>query len=365
LFTDGRDSSPTQSIEFVTTLNQKIKELGVGQIVNLCGRYYAMDRDKNYDRIKKAYDLLVLGKSDAVEKDPILALKNSHQKGITDEFLLPTVIQTKQESPITIQNGDSVIFFNYRGDRARQLTRALTEPEFHEFERANLNNLNFVGFTEYDHTLSHAKVAFYRQNMKNTLGEVLSHEGCSQLRIAETTKYAHVTYFFNGGVEVPYYNEDRILIKTKEVKTFDLLPEMSAMEIANTVTQVVEEEKYDFVLINFANCDMVGHTGNLQAAIKAVEVVDTALGVVLEHFKKIGATTLVTADHGNAETMLTKEGLPHTAHTTNLVPFVLVDDSYKNAILQKGILSDVSATVLDLLQLNKPSEFTANSLLKK
>jgi 2,3-bisphosphoglycerate-independent phosphoglycerate mutase len=339
--------------------------VGIGQIVSLCGRFYAMDRDKNYDRIEKAYHMLVLGKATEYETNPVNALKNSHKNGVTDEFLEPVLIKDNNGQFVSVKDGDSVIFYNYRGDRARQISRSFTDPHFTYFETKKFKNLYFVGFTEYEKSIKQAEVAFYRQNMNNTLGEVLKKANCTQLRIAETTKYAHVTYFFNGGIETPNKGEDRILIQTKDVKTFDLLPQMSAMEIADTVVKTVTKDKYDFVLINFANCDMVGHTGNFDAAIKAVETVDKALGVVLAHFKSIGAIALVTADHGNAETMITKKGEPHTAHTTNLVPFILVDDNNLGAKLKKGILSDVSYTVLDLLNIKAPKEFTSSSLIKK
>jgi 2,3-bisphosphoglycerate-independent phosphoglycerate mutase len=363
LFTDGRDCDPEYSIVLIKKLQAHLNKVGVGKIASAVGRFFAMDRDKNYNRTKLAYDMLVLGKAKTETTNLISAIKQSHKKGITDEFLEPIIVLNDDE-PTTIKDGDSVIFYNFRGDRARQLTTALTSKEFSELETKNLK-INFVGLTEYDVNLKNAKTAFFRQNMKNTLGEVLAKESKTQLRIAETTKYAHVTYFFNGGVEKPNEGEDRILVPTKDVKTFDLLPEMSAKEIVEQVKLAVVENKYDFVLINFANCDMVGHTGDLKAAIRAVEVVDEALGEVFEHFNKMGASVLITADHGNAENMLTKEGKPHTAHTTNLVPLILADDEKINFKLKKGgKLSDITATVLHLMNIKAPKEFEAISLIK-
>lgn len=365
LFTDGRDSSQAASISFVKKVQEQINQVGIGKIVSLIGRFYAMDRDKKYDRIMLAYNMLVYGKAHYYEEDVLTALKNSHKRGVTDEFLEPTIILQNKKA-VTVKEGDSVIFFNYRGDRARELSYAFTEPKFNEFPVKQFKDLYYVGFTQYDASLNNVKVAFLRQNMNNTLGEVLSKNNKTQLRIAETTKYAHVTYFFNGGNETPNKKEDRILINTKDVKTFDLLPEMSAMEIAEKVVEVVKNNNYDFVLINFANCDMVGHTGNLEASIKAVETVDKALGIVVEHFKKLHMSIFVTADHGNAETMVTKEGLPQTAHTLNPVPFILVDDTLVDKKLKRGgKLSDVTATVLDVMGISFPEEFEAVTLLKK
>jgi 2,3-bisphosphoglycerate-independent phosphoglycerate mutase len=363
LFTDGRDSSPTASINFIKKLQAHLNKVGIGKIASLVGRYYAMDRNNNYDRTKKAYDMLVFNKATNYASDPVSALKNSHNKNVTDEFIKPTIIK---QNETVIKNEDSVIFYNYRGDRARQLSNAFTNNEFNEFKAVKFSNLNFVSLTQYDKNLQNVKVAFEKQNVKNTLGEVLAKNNKTQLRIAETTKYAHVTYFFNGGKEKPNKNEDRILVPTKDVTTFDKLPEMSINEIVNQVKNSVKQNKYNFVLINFANCDMVAHSGNLSATIKAVEATDKALGEVINHFKSINASVIVTADHGNAEKMITKDNNIHTAHTLNTVPFILIDNDYKSFKLKKdGKISDVSATILDLMQVKKPKEFTANSLIVK
>ncbi|MGD9901163.1 MAG: 2,3-bisphosphoglycerate-independent phosphoglycerate mutase [Spirochaetales bacterium] len=366
LFTDGRDSDTKKSLEFVKMVLSYIKKVGYGKIASICGRYYAMDRDKNYERTEKAYNMLVFGRSEHKSSDPLKAIKESHDKGITDEFIEPIVIEENNEPVAKIKDGDSVILFNFRGDRARQISSTFVNDDFNEFTVKRFKHLNYIGFTEYATSLKNIKTAFTDQDMKNTLGEVLANNNKTQLRVAESTKYAHVTYFFNGGVEEPNKNEDRVLVESKKVATFDLVPQMSAYGIVDVIETEVTKDRYDFVLINFANCDMVGHTGNLEATIEAVKTVDDALGKVMAHFKEIGAVVLVTADHGNAENMLTKEGVLQTAHTTNPVPFILVDDDKIDAKLRKdGVLSDVSATILELMGIKKPKEFTATSLIIK
>jgi 2,3-bisphosphoglycerate-independent phosphoglycerate mutase len=366
LFTDGRDSEVKASIDYATQLEKYMKKIGIGEIASVTGRYFAMDREGNYNRTKKTYDALCCGKSQNTARSIFDALVRSHHKGITDEFVEPTVIMRGDSPVATIEDNDNVVFFNFRGDRARQLTAAFSDNKFDRFEAKNFKNLNFTCLTEYDKSLTGAKVIFKRKIMKNTLGAVLAKNKKVQLRVAETTKYAHVTYFFNGGVEEANDGEHRILIPTKKVKTFDLNPSMSAMEIVDIIKNEVPTYEYDFILINFANCDMVGHTGNIKATIKAVETVDTALGQIYKYFNEVGGCVLVTADHGNAEGMLTIEGKIQTAHTLNSVPFILADDEYIGTeLIKTGKLANVSATILDLMGITLPREFKEYSLINK
>ncbi len=363
---DGRDKPPTSGKGYIEELLAKMKEIGVGQLATLAGRYYAMDRDTNWDREQKAYDSLVSGIG-IQHNDPLLAIEESYANGVTDEFVVPTVITDEDGKPVSlVKENDSVVFFNFRPDRARELTRIFCDPEFKEFDRPFLP-LTFVCFTEFDDTIPNKLVAFPEIEIKNTLGEFLSAQGMKQLRLAETEKYAHVTFFFNGGVEEPYPGEDRILVPSpKDVPTYDLKPQMSAPEVGRNLVEAIRSGKYDVIIINFANPDMVGHTGVLEAAIKAIETVDEQEGKAVEAIKEVGGVMFICADHGNAEVMINYEtGEPHTAHTTNPVPFVLVnaDPSYK--LREGGRLADIAPTLLELMGLEQPKEMTGKSLLIK
>ena len=340
-----------------------MKEKGVGKIASLSGRFYAMDRDKRWNRVQKAYDAMVFGKGETAGT-AINAIESSYQKEVFDEFVEPTVIMNGDKPVATIENGDSVIFFNFRPDRARQITRALVDPEFNEFETKKMN-LYFVCFTSYDETMPNVHIAFKKEPVKNTLGEVISKNGGKQLRIAETEKYAHVTFFFNGGEEKQYEGEDRILVPSPKVETYDMKPEMSAYEVTEKVIEAINSKKYDCIILNYANPDMVGHTGNLPAAIKAIETIDECVGKVVEAINAQKANLLITADHGNAEQMIDyKTGEPHTAHTTNLVPLVLVSEK-ETVKLKEGKLADLAPTILDLMGIEKPEEMTGESLIEK
>lgn len=364
-FTDGRDTAPQSAIGFVNALQGKMDELGVGKIASVCGRYYAMDRDGNYDRVEKAYNALTLGIGKTSD-DPVNALAQSYVNGVTDEFVEPTVITTVAGTPVaTINNGDSVVFFNFRPDRARQLTRAFTQKGFDGFSlKGKQRNVFFVTMTVYDETFTNVAVAFPKQQITNTLGAYLATCGKTQLRIAETEKYAHVTFFFNGGVEKPEPNEVRILVNSPKVATYDLQPSMSAPEVCERAASEINREKYDFIVLNFANCDMVGHTGNFNATCEAVKVVDDCVRQVVEAVLQTGGRVFVTADHGNAEKMLDENGNPFTAHTTSEVPFVMVDNALRGkAKLRQGKLCDVAPTVLKAMGLKKPSEMTGKSLI--
>ncbi len=365
-FMDGRDKPPTSGKGYIEELLAKMKEIGVGQLASFAGRYYAMDRDTNWDREQKAYDSLVSGIG-IQHNDPLLAIEESYANGVTDEFVVPTVITDEDGKPVSlVKENDSVVFFNFRPDRARELTRIFCDPEFKEFDRPFLP-LTFVCFTEFDDTIPNKLVAFPEIEIKNTLGEFLSAQGMKQLRLAETEKYAHVTFFFNGGVEEPYPGEDRILVPSpKDVPTYDLKPQMSAPEVGRNLVEAIRSGKYDVIIINFANPDMVGHTGVLEAAIKAIETVDEQEGKAVEAIKEVGGVMFICADHGNAEVMINYEtGEPHTAHTTNPVPFVLVnaDPSYK--LREGGRLADIAPTLLELMGLEQPKEMTGKSLLIK
>lgn len=356
-FTDGRDTSPHGGIEYAKEFQQKAEEIGTGKLASVIGRYYAMDRDNRWERIKQAYDLLVHGegaKFDSAEE----AFKASYEDKVTDEFIKPILLDSSKES--RIEKDDVVIFYNIRGDRARQISRALNEKRFSEIEVEELN-LHYTTFTSYDETFDYAHVAYPPQVLKNTMGEWISKQGLNQFRIAETEKYPHVTYFFNGGVEVPNKGEDRIVIPSPKVATYDLQPEMSAEGVADTLIEKLESEKYEFAVINFANPDMVGHTGVMEAAIKAVETVDTQLKRVIETANKHGYRSLIIADHGNADCMIKEDGSPHTAHTTALVPSIIVN--YPDEIsIKEGILADVSPTLLKLMGVEQPPEMTGKAL---
>jgi len=358
---DGRDVPPTIGSKHLKELEAKIKEIGVGKIATVSGRYYAMDRDKRWDRVKLAYDAICLGIGKTMS-NPIDAVESSYKEGVNDEFILPTVILENNKPIATIEDNDSIIFFNFRPDRARELTRAIIDDEFEGFERPLKKNLYYVTMTEYDKTIPHVHVAYKTDNLVNTLGETISKLGLTQLRIAETEKYAHVTFFFNGGREVPFENEDRVLIPSPKVATYDLKPEMSAYEVKDEVIRRIKSGKYDLIILNFANPDMVGHTGVIPAAVKAIETIDECMGEILKVMDEVGGEVLVTADHGNSEYMLDEvTKTPVTSHTSNKVPFILVSD--RNVSLKDGILADIAPTILDLLGIQKPSEMTGESLI--
>lgn len=360
-FMDGRDTLPASGEGYIQELQEKMKEKGVGKIATLSGRYYAMDRDKRWDRVEKAYNAIVRGEG-VLAKDPIQAIEESYQQEIFDEFVVPTVITDANDQPLAkIESGDSVIFFNFRPDRARQLTRAIVDDKFDGFKTDKLD-IDFVCMTEYDDIMPNVKIAFKPEELTNTFGEVVSKLGKKQLRIAETEKYAHVTFFFNGGREEPYPGEDRILVNSPKVATYDLQPEMSAYEVTEKVLEAINSEKYDTIILNFANTDMVGHTGNIDAAIKAVEAVDKCVGEIVEAVQKQNGVLLITADHGNAEQMIDYQtGEPLTSHTTNLVPLILV--GMENVELKDGRLCDLTPTMLDIMEEQKPKEMTGESLL--
>ena len=361
-FMDGRDTPPASGENYILKLEEKMKEKGVGKIASISGRFYSMDRDKRWNRVQKTYDALVNGVGEKANT-AISAIESSYQKEIFDEFIEPTVI-CNGDSPIaTIENNDSVIFFNFRPDRAREITRTLVDKEFNEFETKKMN-LYFVCFTRYDDTMPNVEIAFKPTTLENTFGEYVSKNGLNQLRIAETEKYAHVTFFFNGGEEKQYEGEDRILVPSPKVETYDLKPEMSAIEVTDKVVDAINSKKYDTIILNYANPDMVGHTGNLEAAIKAIETIDACVQRVVEAVEAQEGVLLITADHGNAEQMIDyKTGEPHTAHTTNPVPLILVGMS--NTKLKSGKLADLAPTMLDIMGLEKPAEMTGESLLIK
>lgn len=357
-FLDGRDVPPSSAAEFMDELLDKMKEIGVGKVATVSGRYYAMDRDNNWDRVEKTYAAMVYGEGEKADC-PVCAVKNSYDKGVTDEFVVPVVV----DGGAQVKPNDSVIFFNFRPDRAREITRTFVDPDFKGFERKNgFFPVNFVCMTQYDATMPNVDVAFKPQTLKNTLGEYVSNKGMTQLRIAETEKYAHVTFFFNGGVEKQYEGEDRILVKSPAVATYDLQPEMSAYEVTDKLVPAIESGKYDMIILNYANCDMVGHTGVFEAAVKAVEAVDTCVGRVVEAIKKMGGVALITADHGNADKMVDADGSPFTAHTTNPVPFCVV--GYDCQLREGGRLADIAPTMLQIMGLEQPAEMDGVSLIK-
>ncbi len=362
-FMDGRDTAPSSGESFISELEEKMKEKGVGKIATITGRFYAMDRDKRWQRVEKAYNALVRGEGEKATS-AIGAVESSYQKEIFDEFIEPTVIVNGETPVATIGKHDSVIFFNYRPDRAREITRTLVDKEFNEFEVEKDLDLYYVCMTSYDETMPNVHIAFKKEELKNTFGEYISKHGLTQLRIAETEKYAHVTFFFNGGEEKQYPGEDRILVPSPKVETYDLKPEMSAYEVTDKVVEAINSKKYDCIILNYANPDMVGHTGVLEAAIKAIETIDECVGRVIEAVNNQDGVLLITADHGNAEQMIDyKTGEPHTAHTTNPVPLILV--GMENAKLREGRLADLAPTMLDIMNLEKPEEMTGESLIIK
>ena len=355
-FLDGRDTLPASGEGYIQKLEEKMKEKGIGKIATLSGRFYAMDRDKRWERVKKCYDALVYGEGEKYSS-ATEGIESSYQKEVFDEFVVPSVIGNGAK----IEDGDSVIFYNFRPDRAREITRALVDPEFVGFETKKMN-LYFVTMTEYDATMPNVHVAFKTEDLKNTYGEYVSSKGLTQLRIAETEKQAHATFFFNGGKEEPFKGEDRILVPSPKVETYDMKPEMSAYEVTEKVVDAINAEKYDTIILNFANPDMVGHTGNLEAAEKAIEAVDTCVGKIIEALNKHNGVALITADHGNAEQMIDyKTGEPFTSHTTNPVPLILY--GMENVKIKNGKLADLAPTMLDIMNLEKPKEMTGESLL--
>ena len=356
-FLDGRDVPPTSGIKFIEECEAKTREIGVGRIATVMGRYYSMDRDNRWDRVQLAYSAMVYGDG-CKSGSAVDVIEKSYLDGVTDEFVVPTVCETNAE----IRPNDSVIFFNFRPDRARQITRSLVDPAFEGFERKNgLFPLTFVCMTQYDATIPNVSVAFKPQSLENTFGKYISKCGLTQLRIAETEKYAHVTFFFNGGIEEPYNGEDRILVASPKVATYDLQPEMSAYEVTDKVVKKIESGKYDVIILNFANCDMVGHTGVFDAAVKAVEAVDECVGKVVDAIKKAGGIALITADHGNADKMYEADGSPFTAHTTNPVPFCVVGKNCK--LREHGRLADIAPTMLKILNLPQPKEMDGTSII--
>ena len=356
-FMDGRDVPPASGAEDIASLINTLEEIGVGSIATISGRYYAMDRDKAWDRVEKAYAAMVYGEGETAccgNK----AMKNSYDRGEYDEFVLPTVIDKNG----TIKDKDSVIFFNFRPDRARQITRAFVDPAFDGFERrGGMPNVHFVCMTQYDATMPNVSVAYPPTALTHTMGEVIANAGKTQLRIAETQKYAHVTFFYNGGEERQFEGEDRILIQSPDVPTFDLKPEMSAYEVCDAVCEQINAGKYDMIILNFANCDMVGHTGFIDAAVKAVEAVDECVGRVVDATLAMGGVALITADHGNADRLVDVDGSPFTAHTTNPVPLCVV--GYPCNLREGGRLADLSPTMLHIMGLEKPAEMDGESLI--
>ena len=364
-YMDGRDVSPTSGAGFVQDLQNKIDELGFGAIATVCGRYYAMDRDNRWERVVKAYDMLTLGKGEVYTEDAVQALKDSYANGTTDEFVLPTVV-TKNGKPVaTINNGDAVVFFNFRPDRAREMTRAFTQSGFDGFSlRGKKRDVHWVCFTQYDEKFTGVDIAFRPESYSNTLGEYLAKCDKTQLRIAETEKYAHVTFFFNGGVELANAGETRVLINSPKVATYDLQPEMSAVEVTDRAIAEINKDKYDVMILNFANCDMVGHTGVIEATKTAVATVDECVRRVVECILQNGGRVFVTADHGNAEKMLDEKGGAFTAHTTNKVPFIMVDVCARdNVQLNEGALCDIAPTMLTAMGLEIPAEMTGKNLI--
>ncbi|MBQ9956930.1 MAG: 2,3-bisphosphoglycerate-independent phosphoglycerate mutase, partial [Ruminococcus sp.] len=355
-FLDGRDVPPSSAADYMAEAVAEINKIGVGSVATISGRFYAMDRDNAWDRVEKAYKALVLGEG-VKETDPVQAIKNSYANEVTDEFMLPTVVDENGK----IKENDSVVFFNFRPDRARQITRAFVDTEFTGFERAYFP-VHFVCMAQYDASMPNVSVAFPPEQLTMTLGEYLSKMGKTQLRIAETQKYAHVTFFFNGGEETTFEGEDRILIKSPDVETFDMKPEMSAFEVTDAVVEAIESDKYDVIILNYANCDMVGHTGIFDAAKTAVEAVDTCVGRMVDAILAKGGAALITADHGNADKMYEPDGSAFTAHTTNPVPFIVVGQDCE--LREGGVLADIAPTMLKLLELPQPAEMTGKSLIK-
>lgn len=362
---DGRDTPPKSGIDFMRELYHKMDEIGVGDVATVMGRYYAMDRDNRWERVEKAYNAMVLGKG--IEADNgIDGITASYNNGKNDEFVLPVVIMKDHKPVATIKDKDSVIFFNFRPDRAREITRAFCMDDFNGFSRGKRLDLTYLCFTEYDVTIPHKEVAFHKVSITNTFGEFLADHGKTQARIAETEKYAHVTFFFNGGIEKPNPLEERILVNSPKVATYDLQPEMSAYLVADKLIEAIKSDKYDVIIANFANPDMVGHTGIEPAAVKAIEVVDDCVGKVVDTLVKAGGQMIICADHGNAEQLVDySTGEPFTAHTTNPVPFILVNYNPAYTLAEGGCLADLVPTLIEMMDMEKPPEMTGKSLLTK
>ena len=363
-FLDGRDTPPASGKEYAEALNKEMEKIGVGRIASVMGRYYAMDRDNNYDRVKLAYDAMTKGEG-LTAACGICAIQESYDRKETDEFVKPTVVVEDGKPVATVQDGDSVIFFNFRPDRAREITRAFCDDDFKGFDRGARRQITYVCFSDYDPTIPNKDVAFHKIAVTNTFGEWLAANNLKQARIAETEKYAHVTFFFNGGVEAPNPGEDRILVNSpKDVATYDLKPQMSAPEVCEKLCAAIRSDKYDVIVINFANPDMVGHTGVLSAAIKAIETVDECVGRAVAAVKEVGGVMFICADHGNAEQLIDYEtGEPHTAHTTNQVPFVLVNYDEGCGLREGGCLADIIPTLIEIMGMKQPAEMTGKSLL--
>ena len=359
-FLDGRDTPPASGKDYIQQLQNKMDEIGIGKIASLSGRYYAMDRDNNWDRVQKAYDSLTKGEGVQAE-NAVQAMEDSYAKEVTDEFVLPTVITENGKPLSVVKENDSVIFFNFRPDRAREMTRAFCDDKFTGFDRPFIKT-TFVCFKDYDETIPNKLIAFEKEHITNTFGEYLAKCGKKQLRLAETEKYAHVTFFFNGGEEKTFEGEERILIKSPDVATFDLKPEMSAYEVTDAVVEAINSDKYDAIILNYANCDMVGHTGIFDAAKAAVEAVDECVGRTVDAVLAKGGVALITADHGNADKMLEEDGSPFTAHTTNPVPFIVVGMDCE--LREGGVLADIAPTMLKVMELEQPKEMTGVSLIK-
>ena len=364
-FLDGRDTPPQSGKGYVQELTDKLAELGVGKIATVMGRYYAMDRDNRWDRVERAYNAITKGLGVSAESG-VAAVQNSYNNGKNDEFVEPAVVMENGKPVATIQDGDSVIFFNFRPDRAREITRAFCCDDFDGFAREKRLQTTYVCFTDYDETIENKEVAFHKVAITNTFGEFLAAHGLKQARIAETEKYAHVTFFFNGGVEEPNEGEDRILVKSPKVATYDLKPEMSAPEVCEKLVDAIKSQKYDVIIINFANPDMVGHTGVQKAAIQAIEVVDGCVGKAVDAIKEVNGQLFICADHGNAEQLIDYEtGAPFTAHTTNPVPFILVNADPSYTLREGGCLADIAPTLIELMGMEQPKEMTGKSLLIK
>ena len=364
-FLDGRDTSPTSGKDFMVELVDKMAEIGVGEVATVTGRYYAMDRDNRWDRVAQAYEVITKGVG--VEATcPVQAIADSYAEGVNDEFVKPTVIKKDGQPTAMVQDGDSVIFFNFRPDRAREITRTFCDDAFEGFDRGERIKTTFVCFTEYDVTIENKLIAFHKVSITNTFGEFLAANNMTQARIAETEKYAHVTFFFNGGVEQPNAGEDRILVKSPKVATYDLKPEMSAYEVCDKLVEAIKSDKYDVIIINFANPDMVGHTGVMDAAVKAVEAVDECVGKAVEAVKEMDGFLFICADHGNAEQLIDYEtNGSFTAHTTNPVPFILVNADPAYTLREGGCLADIVPTIIELMGMEQPKEMTGKSLLVK
>lgn len=363
-FTDGRDTDPQSAITYVREIQEYMTSLGTGQFASVSGRYYAMDRDKRWERVETAYNAIVKGEGPKSES-AIECVQASYDSGVNDEFIIPTVMTKNLEPVGKIEKDDSVVFFNFRPDRAREITRSIVDVDFEGFKR-DLVPTRFVCMTTYDVTIEGVDVAFGPEKIVNTLGEYLAKNGKKQLRAAETEKYAHVTFFFNGGIEEPNEGEDRLLIPSPKVATYDLQPEMSAYELLDKLLAAIDEDKYDFIAVNFANPDMVGHTGSMEATAKAIKTVDECVGRLFDKVLGLGGSGIITADHGNAELMIDLEtGRPITSHSTNPVPFIVAGEEFKNRdLLTDGRLCDIAPTVLDMLGMDKPKEMTGHSLIK-